>query len=145
MLGLTGLRPHSSLSTQQFAAHHPKIGQRKQRDELRRVFLQPALAHLDEAELAFDNPERVLHLCPNTGLELLCLFAQRAPRRVLVRLAFARPHRNVPIHVCHFKPLAGTLVIGIRKNDRFFAMQQTIAFGDIGHTAGCAAYCVHQA
>ena len=69
------------------------------------------------SELAFDNPERVLHLCPNTGLELSGLFAQRAPRRVLVRIAFAGAHGNVPIHTCRFSPLAGAKVAGIGKHD----------------------------
>ena len=97
------------------------------------------------SELAFDNPERVLHLCPNTGLELFCLFAQRAPRRVLVRLAFARSHRNVPIHACRFSPLAGAKIAGIGKHDRFFAMQQAVSLGHVIDVGRCADHGVYQA
>ena len=40
---------------------HPDVGQRKQRDQLRRVLLQPLITHLDVAELALDYPKRMLH------------------------------------------------------------------------------------
>ena len=140
------MQTHSCLRPlQKPASGHPYIGQRKQRDELRRVFLQPAIAHLDEAELAFDNPERVLHLCPNTGLELFCLFAQRAPRRVLVRLAFARSHRNVPIHAFRFRPLAGAKVAGIGKHHFFLSVQQAVSLSHVVDVGRCADDGVHQA
>ena len=140
------LQAHSCLSPlHKPASGHPDIGQRKQRDELCGVFLQPPIAHLGEAELAFDNPERVLHLGPNTGLELFGLFAQRAPRRVLVRLAFARSHRNVPIHARRFRPLAGALVTGIGKHDLLFAMQQAVSLGHIVDVGRRADDGVHQA
>ena len=41
---------------------HLDIRKRKQRDELRSVFLQPAITHLGVAELALDHSKRILHL-----------------------------------------------------------------------------------
>ena len=43
---LACFQAHSSLRPQQLVAHHPQIGQRKQRLELQRVLLQPPVAHL---------------------------------------------------------------------------------------------------
>ena len=37
---------HSCLRIEQLAAHHPQVGQREQRHQLRRVFLQSPVAHL---------------------------------------------------------------------------------------------------
>lgn len=59
--------------TQQFASHHPQVGQGKQREELGRVVLQAAVAYLDKSKLAFDNPKRTLHLGPDTHLKLFRL------------------------------------------------------------------------
>ena len=66
-------RARSSSYSQQFASHHPQVGQRKQREELGRVLLQGAVAHLDKSEPAFDNPKRTFHLGPDTHLELFRL------------------------------------------------------------------------
>ena len=87
------LQTHSSLRLlQKLVSYHPDIGQRKQSDELRSVFLQPTVAHLGQAKLAFDNPERMLHLGPNTGHEFsacsasaphgVCFCALRLPGRM---------------------------------------------------------------
>lgn len=43
---------------------------------MRRVLLQAAIPDLDIAELALDNPERVLNLGPNTRLGFFDLFSQ---------------------------------------------------------------------
>ena len=73
---------------QKSASGHPNIGERNQSDELRRVFLEPKIAHLGEDELAFDNSERLFHLGPHIGLEFLGLFGECAPRCVLLLLTF---------------------------------------------------------
>ena len=117
---------------------HSHIAQRNQRHQLHRVIGQHFIANLGEAELALDHPQWVFHFGAHTGFELLCLFAQRAPTRVLVCLAFARSHRKVPIHACHSRPVDGTLITGIGKHDRFFAMQLAVSlshFLDIGSRA----------
>jgi len=96
------MQTHSCLRPlQKPASGHPDIGQRKQGDELRRVFLQPAIANLDVAELTLDDSEWMLHLGPHAGLELFGLFCDHTPRRVPLRLALARSHGNVP-----FTPVA---------------------------------------
>ena len=146
------LRPFGSLQShsylcplQKSASGHPNIGQRKQSDELRRVFLEPAIAHPGEAELAFDNSERVLHFGSHTGLEPFGLLAQRTPRRVLVRLALARPHGNVPIHARGFRALGSSLITGISKHDGLFAVQQSVSLGHVVDVGRCSDDGVHKA
>src|SRR5215471_10119733 len=73
------LRTDLSIQYQRLA-HHPQVRQREQRRQLRGVLLQPAVAHLDEAELSFDHAERVLYLGAYAGLELLDLFGQGLAR-----------------------------------------------------------------
>jgi hypothetical protein len=69
-----GLQTHSCLRPlHKVLSGHPDVGQRKQGDELRRVFLQPAVAHFGATELALDDSERMFHLSPHTGLELFSL------------------------------------------------------------------------
>src|SRR4030042_6868919 len=68
---------HSSLHPfNQAFPRHPQIAQGKQRDQLRGVLGQATVAHLDEAELTFDHPERMLNLGPDAGFDLLELFDQ---------------------------------------------------------------------
>ena len=54
---LTCFRAHSCPVPHQFAANHPQIGQCKQRDELRGVFLEAEVTHLHKPELALDHPK----------------------------------------------------------------------------------------
>ena len=69
-------RAHSCPDVHQPTAHHSQVGQRKQRDELCRVFLESAVAHLHKPELALDHPKRMFCLGPNTRLELFGLVGQ---------------------------------------------------------------------
>ena len=62
------------------SADHPQITQCKQCHELRGVLGQSLVAHLVESELALDDSERVLHLGPHTGFELLSLIEQFPPQ-----------------------------------------------------------------
>ena len=54
----------ANLPTQyiEFFAGHPQIGQGEQGIQLCGVLLQPAVANLHMAELAFDHPKRMLDL-----------------------------------------------------------------------------------
>lgn len=55
-----------------------QVRQRKQRDELRGVLLQAAIARLQKAELAFDDAEGMLDLGADAGLGVLDDFEQPA-------------------------------------------------------------------
>ena len=80
-------------------SHHPQVAQRKQRDQLSRVFDQAPIPSLAIAELALDHPEGVFHLGPNAGLELLQLVDQGVYSFALLQSpALTRHHRNLPIH-----------------------------------------------
>ena len=67
---------HSCLRAHQSSAHHPQVGQRKQRAKLRGVLLQPAVAHFDVTELALDHTERMLDFGPDASLEALKLIGE---------------------------------------------------------------------
>jgi hypothetical protein len=89
---LNARQTHSSLRSQQLPARHPKIGQCKQRHQLRRVLGKALVADLGESKLTFDDPKRMLHLGSYAGLELFSLFAQSTPWCVLLHLALVRAH-----------------------------------------------------
>ena len=139
------LRTHSSLHPlHKPASGHPDVGQRKQRDELRGVLGKPPVAHFDVTELALDNPKRMLHLGAHAGLELLGLFLQCAPGRVLLRLTLPRAHGHMPIHANGVGSFAGALVARIRKDHLFFTVQQRMPLRDIVDVCGCSDDGVHQ-
>jgi hypothetical protein len=140
------LQPHSCLHPlQKPASDHPNIGERKQGDELRSVFLKPTVAHFGVTELTLDDSERMFHLGPHTGLEFLGLFHDHTPRGVLLLLSFARSHSNMPIHACGFRALGGTLITGISKHNGLFAVQQAVSLGHIVDVGCGADDGVHQA
>jgi hypothetical protein len=93
------LQTHSSPQLlQQRASHHPQLGQRKQRVQLRRVLGQSSAAHLHMPELGLDHPDRVFDLGPDARLGPLQRVLDRAHRRVLVQhIALARSHRHMPV------------------------------------------------
>ena len=113
------------------ASDHPDVGQRKQRNELRRVFGKSPVAHLGVPELALDDPKWMLHLCAHAGLELLGLFLQCAPGRVLLRLTLPRAYGHMPIHASGVGSFAGALVARISKDNLFFTVQQRMPLRDI--------------
>jgi len=140
------LRTHSSLHPlHKPASGHRDIGQRKQRDELRGVLGKPSVADLGVPELALDDPKRMLHLGPHAGLELLGLFVQRAPGRVLLRLTLIRAHGHMPTHPSGVGSFAGALVARISKDHLFFTVQQRMPLRDIVDVCGCSDDGVHQA
>ena len=139
------LQAHSSLHPlHKPASGHPDVGQRKQRDELRGVLGKPPVAHFGVPELALDDPKRMLHLGPHAGLELLGLFVQRAPGRVLLRLTLTRAHGHMPIHAGGVGSFAGALVARIRKDNLFFTVQQRMPLRDIIDVCGCSDDGVYQ-
>ena len=77
---------------------HPDVGQGEQRDELSRVFGKAPITNLVVIELSFDDPKRTLCFGANTGLEFFGLLGELAPGRVLLSLAFARAHGDVPLN-----------------------------------------------
>lgn len=84
------------------SAGHPQITQCKQCHELRGVLGQSLVAHLVESELALDDSERVLHLGPHTGFELLSLIEQ-----------FLSSARRLPWRIanCHSTPVASARLV----------------------------------
>ena len=54
-----------------FSPHHPQVGQCKQRVQLGGALGEPAVAHLDVAELALDDPKGVVQTQRAFGL-LVC-------------------------------------------------------------------------
>ena len=81
---LAALQAHSSLCPYELFARHPQIAQAKQREQLRGVLGKALVAHLCEAELALDDSQGVFQLGAHTDIEFLSLFAQCAPRSVVV-------------------------------------------------------------
>ena len=126
------------------ASYHPDIGQRKQRDELRSVFLEPAIAHLGMSELTLDDSKRMLHLGPDTGLEFLGFFSELATRRVLLLSALARAHVHVPIHARGLRSFAGTKIARIGKHHVLLSGQQAVSLSHIVDIGSSADDGVHQ-
>lgn len=69
-----------SIQNQQLRVRHPKVRQRKQRDQLCPALLQPAVAHLHVTEVALDHPKRMLDLGAHAGLQALDLVEQAVDR-----------------------------------------------------------------
>ena len=90
--------------------HAKQIRQRKQHRQLVVVLLEPLLPSLHKAELTCDEPEQVIQLCADTGLELLkgsdCFVFTRALLEfleLLGRIASVKPLlASTPI--CAFMP-----------------------------------------
>ena len=125
----------------------PRIGEREQRVQLRRVLHQPAVAHLHMPELALDDSERVLHLGPDAGLEVFKLIEHRAHRSGFVqRLAFARAHRHMPVRLDALRLLARghTLVARVGKHIGFFTVHQRAGLRHVVDVGGGAHHLVHQ-
>lgn len=103
--------------------HHPEVGQREQREELGRVF-QPAVAHLDVAELAFDDAKRVLDLGPDAGLDLLQFIHELIDLAFGIELgALTRAHGDIPAHgLLGIRAFVRALVAGIAPSLGFFAV-----------------------
>jgi len=142
---LHAVHAYASPCTQEMSSRHPHIAQRKQHHQLRRIFGQPFEADLGEAELALDHAKRVLDLRANASFDLLGFVQQAAPRRLLVqRPSLASTHGDMPVNTRSFWPLDCPKVACIRKDHRFFAVQQAMALSDIVDIGRCADDGVYQ-
>ncbi len=67
------------------SAFHPKVRERKQREQLRRVLGQATKARLHITELALDHPKWMLDLGPHLRLDPLATNRPFNPKRSLLR------------------------------------------------------------
>ncbi len=140
------LHTHSSLRPlHKPASGHANVGQRKQRDGLCGVLGTPPVAHFDATARALDNPKRMPHLGPHAGVELLGLFVQRSPVRVLLRAVPSSSHGYIPIAAIGVRSFTGALVARVRKDNLFFTVQQRMALPGIVDVGLRAADRMHQA
>lgn len=146
--GLSGeLRAHSCPGPQQFATHHPEIGQRKQRVQLRGVLGQTSVAHLDVPVLVLENTEGMFDPCSNACLHALVPIGQGIDRfGQLQQAAFARPHGNVPgLASPGIGPFARTLVAGVGIDILVVGPHQTVGLDHVVDCTSGAAHRVNQA
>jgi hypothetical protein len=130
-------------------SHHPHVAQRKQRDQLRRVFDQYPIPSFAIAELAFDQPVGVFRLSPNSGLDLLQLVDQDFYNFALLQSpALARHHGNLPVHPRVLRLIL--LALGDAAVDRiceyniFFTVQQSMRLRDVALIGSSARNSVNQ-
>ncbi len=140
------LRAQLSCS-EELAAHHPDIGQRKQRVQLGGVLGQAAVADFDVAELPLDYPEGVFATGAHLRLETFDPVTQLARCRIAQCPALARPHRHMPLDppfalgplvdaesgLVH--SLIGTAanIADVTKAHELLHGGETVAFGDAGY------------
>ena len=147
---LPTLQAHSSRSLNNSFSHHPQVAQRKQRDQLRRVFDQSPIPSLAVAELALDHPEGVFHLGPNAGLDLFQLVDQGVYSFVLLQSPpLARHHGNLPVNPrvlrLNLFALGDTPVAGVCEYNIFFTVQQGVGLRDVMLIGGSARNSMNQA
>ena len=90
----------------------PQIGQRKQRSDLRRIFVQTPVVSFHVPDLALDLPKGMLHFCANARLKLLGRAQQFSPLAdVLDDFTFARAQGYGPNYIgVRTKTLFNTVV-----------------------------------
>jgi hypothetical protein len=133
------LRTDSSHRRHQFPANHPQVREREQRLELRGVLLEPTVAHLREAELQLDHPDRMLDLGANARLEPLGLLDQlMAAARGVQCTTLARSHRHMPLHARRLGAIHRPLIARVREHRRLFTVEQVMALRDVVDVGGCA-------
>ena len=130
----------------QMATRLPQVRQRVQRGELGGVFLQSSIAHLDEAELLLDYPERMFDLRSNPRFDSFDLVDHDVNRVVaLERSTFSWTHGHMP---CHSRWRVGSfiraLVTGVCKDVYFLALQQRISFDHIMRVRSRSSHRMHE-
>jgi len=130
---------HSCQAPAQTFAHHPQIGQHKQRLQMLRVLGQAAVAHLHMTELAFDGTEWVLHLGSDACLYALDLIGQRILGSALSS-SMRKPGRmaTCPLNIVFdVGPLVRPLVPGVGKDICLLPMQQVALFRSSRQRLSC--------
>ena len=141
-------RMHSFLQHRQSSRGHPQVVHREQLRQSGGVLCQPAIAHLDVAELALGHPERMPDLCLDPRLDVLHLLGDRVLRiRRVERSAQHRPQRHMPMRPDALRVLAlvHALVAGIGEHVGFLAMHQRVRLGHVVDVGLGAHHRVHQA
>ena len=129
------MREHSSLQPQDLPAHYPKINQRKQHRQPRRVFGQTPVARLGMTQLLLDHPKRVLHFRPDARPGLLQIIHNRAFGRIFVwRSAFAWAHGHMPVRLDGLRLFTPghALVARISEHVALFSMHQGAGLCHVG-------------
>ena len=140
-------RLHTDYSHQRhdFSSRHPQIGQRKQRDDVRRVLGQALEANLRQPELTFYDPEGVLHLGPYAGLAMLVLARAVSAPTLGQAGHVAGPRGDVPVQISPGDSLLRTTVTGVSPDLLFLAVQQVGHLLDIRFIGRRGGDGVHQA
>jgi hypothetical protein len=117
-------------------SHHPQVAQRKQRDQLSRVFDQAPIPIFAIAKLAFNHPKVALHLCRDAGLDLFQLVDQGVYSFALLQIpALARHHGNLSVHAgvlrLNLLAVGDSSVARDCKHNIFFTVQQSVSRCDI--------------
>ena len=117
-------------------SHHPQVAQRKQRDQLRRVFDQAPIPSFVIAELALDHPEGVFHLGPNAGLDLFQLVDLGVYSFAFLQSsALTRHHDNLPFNpsvlLLNLFALGDAAVAGVYEYNRLFAVHYSMRLSDV--------------
>ena len=146
-----GSQAHSSLwpHVQKPPAYHPQVGQFEQRYQADRVLGQPLILGPYTDKLPLDDPKRVFHLGPHTGLHLLQFLPVGTHVRASVQcFAFDRHPRDVPIRLgvlgLNFFAFLNTPEARVGKDIGFLAVQQGVALGDVIRFGRRGRYAVHQ-
>ena len=139
---------HSYSGTRKSPPHHPQVREHKHGEELRRVLLNSAIAHLGVTKLALDNPKRVFHLGADTGLELFDLVQCGAQRTLFIQYApFSWAHGYVPVdlNALDFFALGYALIAGICIGVSLIAIHECVRLGYVIDIGSCANHRVYQA
>ena len=115
------VRTRSSRCAKQTAPRQLQERQSKQRRELNDIFLQPAIAHLDAAEPAFDYQKRMLARGPVARLEPLQISGELVdPIDLVQRNMVARAHCGTDqIKNVEFVRLANTASMSTHDGEKF--------------------------
>ena len=116
---------------QQLSSGRHEVGHGKQAVQVRGVLGQAAIADLGVAELAFDNPKRMLDPGSQrrqTSVGGALPFQQRLAGTAHVRRDDARS----TIGRRGIQAAARASIAGIAQHDAFFAVQQGFGLGDVG-------------
>ena len=89
----------SGFGDRKSSASEHQIREAKQREQLRGVLRQAAVAGLTMTEEVLHHMKRMLHFCPDAHLQVFQFFRHTARLVLQQRLAFAALHRHVPSHL----------------------------------------------